>query len=163
LTQQNNSAVKRQINFLEKTYVASLLRPYFRNRRTELVKNPKVYFFDTGLRNAAIKDFKPVNERQDKGALYENCVFSELMKKDRMVKYWRTKSKAEVDFVVDDRVPLEVKSGLAKPIVGKSLHSFMAKYQPERAFILNEFLFEDLRIGKSMVHWRYLFSGLILE
>ena len=163
LTQQNNSAVKRQINFLEKTYVASLLRPYFRNRRTELVKNPKVYFFDTGLRNAVIKDFKPVNERQDKGALYENCVFSELMKKDRMVKYWRTKSKAEVDFVVDDRVPLEVKSGLAKPIVGKSLHSFMAKYQPERAFILNESLFEDLRIGKSMVHWRYLFSGLILE
>ena len=163
LTQQNTPAIKKQINFLEKTYVASLLRPYFRNKRTELVKNPKVYFFDTGLRNAVIKDFKPVNERQDKGALYENCVFSELMKKDRLVKYWRTKSKAEVDFVVDDRIPLEVKSGLAKPIVGKSLYSFMAKYQPERAFILNESMFEDLRIGKSMVHWRYLFSGLILE
>jgi predicted AAA+ superfamily ATPase len=163
LTQQNTSAVKRQINFLEKTYIASLLRPYFRNKRTELVKNPKVYFLDTGLRNAVIKDFKPVNERQDKGALYENCVFSELMKKDRLVKYWRTKSKAEVDFVVDDRIPLEVKSGLAKPLVGKSLYSFMAKYQPERAFILNESLFEDLRIGKSMVHWRYLFSGLIFE
>lgn len=163
LTQQNTSVVKKQINFLEKTYVASLLRPYFRNKRTELVKNPKVYFFDTGLRNAVIKDFKPVNERQDKGALYENCVFSELMKKDRQVKYWRTKSKAEVDFVVDDQIPLEVKSGLAKPLVGKSLYSFMAKYQPERAFILNESLFEDLRIGKSMVHWRYLFSGLIFE
>ncbi len=163
LTQQNTSAVKRQINFLEKTYIASLLRPYFRNKRTEIVKNPKVYFLDTGLRNAVIKDFKPVNERQDKGALYENCIFSELMKKDRLVKYWRTKSKAEVDFVVDDQIPLEVKSGLAKPIVGKSLYSFMAKYQPERAFILNESLFEDLRIGKSMVHWRYLFAGLIFE
>jgi hypothetical protein len=163
LTQQNTPAVKKQINFLEKTYIASILRPYFRNKRTELVKNPKVYFLDTGLRNAVIKDFKPVNERQDKGALYENCVFSELMKKDRMVKYWRTKSKAEVDFVVDDRIPLEVKSGLAKPIVGKSLYSFMAKYQPERAFILNESLFENLRIRESTVHWRYLFSGLIFE
>jgi hypothetical protein len=163
LTQQNTSAVKRQINFFEKTYIASFLRPYFRNKRTELVKNPKVYFLDTGLRNAVIKDFKPANERQDKGALYENCVFSELMKKDRLVKYWRTKSKAEVDFVVDDRIPLEVKSGLTKPNVGKSLYSFMAKYQPEKAFILNESLFEDLRIGKSLVHWRYLFSGLILE
>jgi hypothetical protein len=79
------------------------------------------------------------------------------------VRYWRIKSKAEVDFIVDDRVPLEVKSGLIKPIVGKSLYSFMVKYQPERAFILNESFFEDLRIGKSMVHWRYLFSGLILE
>ena len=163
LTQQNTPAVKRQINFLEKTYIASFLRPYFRNKRTELVKNPKAYFLDAGLRNAVIKDFKPVNERQDKGALYENCVFSELLKKDRQVKYWRTKSKAEVDFVVEDQIPLEVKSGLAKPIVGKSLYSFMAKYKPERAFILNESLFEDLRIGKSTVHWRYLFSGLILE
>jgi hypothetical protein len=39
----------------------------------------------------------------------------------------------------------------------------MAKYQPDKAFILNESLFEDLRIKKSMVHWRYFFSGLILE
>jgi len=163
LTQQNTPAVKRQINFLEKTYIASFLRPYFRNKRTELVKNPKAYFLDTGLRNAVIKDFKSVNERQDKGALYENCVFSELMKKDRQVKYWRTKSKAEVDFVVDDRIPLEVKSGLSKPIIGKSLHSFIAKYQPDKAFILNESLFEDLRIRESTVQWRYLFSGLMLE
>ena len=163
LTQQNTPAVKRQINFLEKTYIASFLRPYFRNKRTELVKNPKAYFLDTGLRNAVIKDFKSVNERQDKGALYENCVFSELLKKDRQVKYWRTKSKAEVDFVVDDRIPLEVKSGLSKPIIGKSLHSFIAKYQPDKAFILNESLFEDLRIRESTVQWRYLFSGLMLE
>ncbi len=163
LTQQNTSAVKRQINFLEKAHIASFPRPYFRNKRTELVKNPKVYFLDTGLRNAVIKDFKPANDRQDKGPLYENCVFSELMKRDRLVKYWRTKSKADVDFVVDDRIPLEVKSDLSKSIIGKSLHSFIAKYQPDKAFILNESLFEDFRIRKSMVQWRYFFSGLILE
>lgn len=163
LTQQNIPAVKRQMNFLEKTYIASFLRPYFRNKRTELVKNPKVFFLDTGLRNAVIRDFKPVSERQDKGALYENSVFLELLKEDRSVKYWRTKSKAEVDFVVDDRIPLEVKSSLSRPIVGKSLHSFIAKYQPDHAFILSEAFFEHLRIQKSMVHWRYLFSGLNLE
>jgi len=163
LTRQNASAVKRQMSFLEKTYIASFLRPYFRNKRTELVKNPKVYFLDTGLRNAVIRDFKPVTERQDKGALYENSVFSELLKKDRSLKYWRTKSKAEVDFVVDDRIPLEVKSSLSRPTVGKSLHSFIAKYQPDNAFILNESFFEDLRTQKSMIHWRYLFSGLNFE
>jgi len=163
LTQQKSPAVKGQINFLEKTYIASLLRPFFRNKRTELVKNPKVFFLDMGLRNAVIKDFRSVDDRQDKGALYENYVFSELVKRDLQVRYWRTKSKAEVDFVVDDRIPLEVKSSLSKPIVGKSLHSFMAKYQPERAFVLNESLFEDLRVGKCEVHWRYLFSGLTLE
>lgn len=163
LTQQNTPVVKRQMNFLEKTYIASFVRPYFQNRRTELVKNPKVYFLDTGLRNAVIRDFRPVSERPDKWALYENSVFSELLKKDRLVKYWRTKSKAEVDFVVDDKVPLEVKSSLSRPVIGKSLHSFVAKYQPDNAFILNESLFEDFRAKQSMIHWRYLFSGLNLE
>ena len=163
LTQQNTPVVKRQMNFFEKTYIASFVRPYFQNRRTELVKNPKVYFLDTGLRNAVIRDFRPVSERPDKGALYENSVFSELLKKDRLVKYWRTKSKAEVDFVVDDKVPLEVKSSLSRPVIGKSLHSFVAKYQPDNAFILNESLFEDLPAKQSMIHWRYLFSGLNLE
>lgn len=163
LTQQSTLTIKRQVSFLERTYIASFLRPYFRNKRTELVKNPKGFFLDTGLRNAIIKDLKPVNDRQDKGALYENCVFSELLKKDRLVKYWRTKSKAEVDFVVDDRLPLEVKSGLSRPIIGKSLHSFISKYRPEKAFVLNESLFNDLRVDKCTVQWRYLFSGLDLE
>jgi predicted AAA+ superfamily ATPase len=43
-------------------------------------------------------------------------------------KYWRTKSKAEVDFIVNDKVPLEVKSVLPKPAIGKSLFSFIEKY-----------------------------------
>lgn len=163
LTGQSVVTVKKQINLLEKTFIVSSLRPYFTNKRTELVKNPKVYFFDPGLRNAAIQDYRPLAARGDKGDLYETFVFSELIKRDVALRYWRTKSKAEVDFVVGDQIPIEVKSGLTKPLIGKSLHSFIAKYKPPRAFVLNESLFTDVAIGTAGVCFRYLFSELPLE
>ena len=77
----------------------------------------------------------------DKGALYENFVASELLKKGEIIQYWRTKSKAEVDFVLEKEgkvIPIEVKSNLNKPIIERSLHSFIEKYSPSQSVILSE-------------------------
>jgi len=79
ITQQSFGSLKKYLNLLEKTYIAALVKPFFTNRRTELVKNPKGYFYDTGLRNAVISDFKRLDARQDKGVLYENFIFTELI------------------------------------------------------------------------------------
>lgn len=158
ITHQGAHAVKNNLNLLEKTYIIRLLRPYFTNKRTELVKNPKVYFFDTGLRNSAVNDFKGLNLRQDKGSLYENFIFSELVKKDMELKYWRTKSKAEVDFIVNDRTPVEVKSVLSRATIGKALLSFIEKYQPDTAFVLNENILETKMVAKTKIEFAYLFS-----
>ena len=163
LTGQSALTVKKQLNFLEKTFIVSFLRPFYSNKRTELVKNPKVYFFDPGLRNAVIQDYRSLAARGDKADLYETFVFSELMKRDAASKFWRTKSKAEVDFIVGDRIPIEVKSGLSKPLIGKSLHSFISKYKPPRAFVLSESLFTDVAIGTTVVGFRYLFSELPID
>ncbi|MFZ3136761.1 MAG: ATP-binding protein [Thermodesulfovibrionales bacterium] len=158
-TQQRMLALKKHLNLLEKTYVIHLLRPFFTNKRTELVKNSKVYFYDTGLRNALINDFKNLDYRQDKGVLYENFIFSELIKNNLTLKYWRTKSKAEVDFIVNDKVPVEVKSLLSKPVIGKSLFSFIEKYHPEKAFVFNEKIFDSLVADKTLIQFLYLFSA----
>ena len=80
------------LNILEKTYITISARPFFTNKRTELVKNPKIFFLDNGFRNWVTKNFQPVKERPDKGWLYENFVASELAKKEIELKYWRTKS-----------------------------------------------------------------------
>ena len=157
-TGQSAAAVRKYLNMLEKTYVLSLVRPYFTNKRLELVKNPKVYFIDTGLRNAAVGHFQPLVLRSDKGALYENHVFSERIKADRQVKFWRTKSGAEVDFVIDSSVPVEVKSHLSGPVIGKSLYSFIEKYRPEKAYILNENLFTDEMFNGAKILFRYLYG-----
>jgi predicted AAA+ superfamily ATPase len=160
ITQQALPFIKKNLNLLEKTFIIQLLKPYFTNKRVELVKNPKVYFYDTGLRNAVIGDYRRLNLRQDRGILYENFIFTELAKKNLSLKYWRTKSKAEVDFIVGDRTPVEVKSALAKNVIGKSLFSFIEKYHPENAYIFNKDIFDAVKVSRTTVRFLYHFSEI---
>ncbi len=131
--------VKEYLAVLEETYIISLARPFFSNKRVELVKNPKIYFIDLGLRNYLIKDFNPVKERADSGSLFENFIASQLLKSGNELRFWRTKSGAEVDFVVEQGrqlLAVEVKSSSrGKP--GKSLLSFIKKYKPAKAFVVH--------------------------
>lgn len=110
--------LKKYCLFLEKTYVCTFIKPFFKNKRTEIVKNPKVYFIDTGLRNTLVNDFRPLNERTDAGALLENGVALAFLKKDVNVQYWRDKRGNEIDFIISpeeySRVGIEVKKNFHK-------------------------------------------------
>ncbi|HHD92314.1 MAG TPA: ATP-binding protein, partial [Candidatus Portnoybacteria bacterium] len=95
--------VNEYLNALTNTFVISLIYPFFTNRKKELVKAPKIYFIDTGLRNFAIARFDNLDKRDDKGAVFENAVASELLKSIKIpttLNYWRTLQKAELDFVL---------------------------------------------------------------
>ena len=72
--------IQRYIDLLEKSFVVFHLRSFSRNVRSELKKSRKVYFYDNGVRNAIIGDFKPLSLRSDVGALWENYLVSERMK-----------------------------------------------------------------------------------
>lgn len=125
--------LKKYLKILEETYICQRLSPFFTNKRTELIKIPKIYFIDLGLRNTCINNFN--TERTDKGAMLENFIFSELIKKEKQIKFWRSKGGAEVDFILEDKIPIEVKTKSTKNIP-KSLHSFIEKYKPKKGFIL---------------------------
>ncbi len=145
------------INILEKTFICSRSFPFHTNKRTELVKAPKIFFWDNGFRNIVIKNFQPIKNRQDKGILYENFIASEIAKKGINLRYWRTKSKAEVDFIIEKKgriIPIEVKSGLKKPKFTKSFFSFLNKYKPKNGLILSEELFKE----KDKIKFRPIFS-----
>jgi predicted AAA+ superfamily ATPase len=135
-------SLKKYLNILEKTFICSPVRPFFRNKRIELVKNPKIYFFDSGLRNFITNNFNRLEKRADKGAVMENYVFTEFIKRELAFNYWRTKQKAEVDFIitVEDLkiLPVEVKNNLKKPEISRSFHSFITAYSPDNAVILNQ-------------------------
>lgn len=146
------------LNVLEETYVIKLVRPFHKNIRTELRKNPKVYFIDPGLRNYAINNFNWLELRGDSGALVENYVFLalfNLVKDFGKVNYWRTLSKAEVDFVLstgDEVVPVEVKySGLEEPKVSKSFRSFLVAYRPNRGVVLTKNFWGESEISGTKV------------
>ncbi len=130
--------LKRHLSILEETYIIRLVKPFFRNRRTEIVKNPKVYFMDNGFRNVVIRDFRDISVRADSGSIAENLVCAELVKQGWEVRFWRSKGGAEVDFVVEEQgnlTPVEVKFSTTVS-AGKSLISFVKKYKPKVAFVL---------------------------
>lgn len=142
----NHKELLKHLNILEKTFVLKRSPPFHTNKRTELVKSPKAFFLDSGFRNIVIKNFHPIENRPDKGSLYENFVASELMKAGIELKYWRTKSMAEVDFIVEKNnkiVPIEVKSNPARTQFTKSFASFLEKYKPANSLILSEKLFAE--------------------
>lgn len=101
----NKITVQKYIDVLEKGYIVFRLNSFSRNVRNEIKQTRKVYFYDNGIRNMIIGDFKPLNLRLDKGALWENFLVSERRKqniyKDSFAKmyFWRTKQQQEIDFV----------------------------------------------------------------
>ena len=125
------------LSVFEELFLVKFVTPYFSNKRIEISKNPKVFFMDLGIRNAILGDFKLIDDRIDKGALFENYIFRAFYENDKSVKYYRSKSGAEIDFIIDDKLPVEVKSKLSKPSVSKSFRSFIQKYNPGKGIILN--------------------------
>lgn len=151
----NYTAVLKHLNILEKTFIINLVRPFFANRRTELVKNPKNYFFDLGVRNFLLSDFRPLQNRNDMGAVMENYAHGMLLNSGVAsgLKYWRTKSGAEVDFVIEKEgnvFPVEIKYA-SKKIIGKSFYSFIEKFSPKTGIILTRDYLGEEKIGKTKI------------
>ena len=98
-----------------------------------------MYFIDPGFRNICLENFSEAQVTQ--GENIEQFIYSEFLKKDVSVKYWRTKSQAEVDFILEKNneiIPVEIKTSLKKSKISRSFHSFMAKYKSEKGYILSE-------------------------
>jgi len=131
----NAGQLKEYLTVFEKAFLTKTISPFFTNKQLEIVKNPEIFFFDMGLRNVIIKNFSALEDRVDKGAMLENFVFRELVERD--VKYYRTKNGAEVDFIIDDTIPIEVKSNLSSMKISKSYYYFLENYKPKVGYVLS--------------------------
>jgi predicted AAA+ superfamily ATPase len=100
--------VEKYIGLLEQTYVLFRMSSYHRNLRGELSKSKKIYFYDTGVRNALINNFNTPEFRQDIGGLWENFLVVERMKhlaySGRRVNswFWRTVGQQEIDLIEEE-------------------------------------------------------------
>lgn len=106
----NMATTERYLDILSGTYVFDYVSPYFSNPHKEISKMPKVYINDLGLKNIIETQSFILRET---GSMIENFVYNELkIKFHKKLKFWRTQTKAEVDFVIDNGssvVPIEVK------------------------------------------------------
>ena len=138
--------VKQILSILEETYVIKLVRPFYKNLITELKKNSKIYFIDVGLRNFITGRFEFGDEEY--GKLLENYVY--LAIKGNKVNYWRTTAKAEVDFVINEKIPIESKIN-AK--ITRSFGSFLDTYKPDKGFMINLKDTKKVKVNKTDVYF----------
>ena len=88
--------LKERLNILEHTFVLKQVRPFYTNKKKDITKSPKLYFYDNGFRNSLLNSFQELNLRKDQGELNENFFFTQARTE---LKYWRTRSRAEMDFI----------------------------------------------------------------
>jgi len=100
--------IQRYLDLLEKAFVIFRLRSFSRNLRKEIAKGQKIYFYDLGIRNALIRNFNPLNLRNDTGGLWENFCIVERMKYNMNMRrfvnswFWRTYDQKEVDYIEEE-------------------------------------------------------------
>lgn len=101
----DSKTVENYVTILEKSFIIFRLGSFSRNLRNELKYSRKIYFWDCGIRNAVIGDLKMIESRTDAGALFENYMVSERLKKLGYEKsyaksyFWRTSAKQEIDYI----------------------------------------------------------------
>ncbi|MFZ4441720.1 MAG: ATP-binding protein [Syntrophales bacterium] len=121
--QMARQTVERYLDLLEETFVIFRLPAYSTNLRKEVAKSRKIFFWDTGIRNAVLNAFDLNENRPDIGSLFENYLIAEIAKRNDLsdnpaeLYFWRTVSMSEVDLVVKQGstlMPYEIKWGKKK-------------------------------------------------
>ncbi len=150
--------LKTYLWYAEQTFIINIVKPYFTNLKKELTKSPTIYFNDLGMLNFSRGNL--AGTVRD-GLLFQNFIY--LILKEYFttglsrIHFWRTKDKAEVDFVVHAGtgvVPVEVKfKSLKMAAVSRSFRSFISRYRPETGVIVNLDREETLQINGTRVRF----------
>jgi predicted AAA+ superfamily ATPase len=119
--QANVSTVSSYIEIFIKNYVLVPVPSFKTNARRAVSEHRKLYFYDLGVRNVLVKDFRTLELRPDRGGVFENFIIAEIEKRAKILNmkqtiyFYREYSGREVDIVLEDYhkryTCLEVKSG----------------------------------------------------
>jgi predicted AAA+ superfamily ATPase len=155
----DGGTINAYIEILEESHVVKKVQPFAGGKRREIIGTPKVFFIDNGIRNQLLYDFSTdLSLRTDRGHLVENWVFTEIYKAlplQSAVKFWRSKARAEVDFVIEHAgysYGVEVKStSLERPKLSRSSRSFIEAYKPKQFAVVNMTLLEEISLDEAEV------------
>ncbi len=151
--------LKKYLWYAEKTFSIHYVSPYYTNNIKEITKSPVYYFNDIGMRNYSINLMGNLTVSRQYGFVFQNFVYLLLKDyakwKNWTIHYWRTTDKAEVDFIINksnELLPIEVKYGkISKPSISRSFRSFIEKYKPERAWVINTNFETEIKINKTSI------------
>ncbi|MBN3035376.1 MAG: ATP-binding protein [Bacteroidales bacterium] len=164
---------KAWLSYLTTGYVLHMLQPHHKNFSKKTVKTPKLFFYDTGLLNAllGIDNEETLALHPLRGAVFENLVFSELIKYtmnnglDHTLWFWRDNHGTEIDFLFERNnmiTAIEVKSGMnIHPEYLNNLDRY-SRYNPEvhKKLLIYDGDMERTFTGTILLNWRNTLSGL---
>lgn len=117
----NVSTVLNYIEIFIKNHILVPLPSFKTNARKSVSENRKLYFYDLGVRNILVKDFRELELRPDRGGVFENFIVSEIEKQRRNTNarksmyFYREYGGQEVDLVIEDYqknyISAEIKTG----------------------------------------------------
>ncbi len=141
----NRLTVEKYIDILEKNFIVFSLKAFSKNQDNEIKKSRKVYFWDNGLRNRIIKNFSPIELRDDFGPLWENFVISERLKKlsyENQYKetfFWRNTQQAKIDYLEIKNNEIDAIEIKFNPnVTVKFTKSFTEKYHPKTTQVIHK-------------------------
>jgi len=106
--QANVVTVNSYIEIFIKNYILIPLPSFKTNLRRAVSENRKLYFYDVGIRNILVKDFRPLELRPDAGGVFENFIVVELEKWRKILNikkslyFYREFGGKEIDIVLED-------------------------------------------------------------
>jgi predicted AAA+ superfamily ATPase len=142
-----HTTVYKWLTVLEASYIIFLLQPYHKNFSKRLVKNPKLYFYDTGLACSllGLEQQSQLETHYLKGSLYENFVILQLLKA-RLNRglmphlyFWRDYSRHEVDIIAEwgGLKAIEIKAGATlQPNFVKNVNYFCSLTPEAKGYLV---------------------------
>ena len=146
------NTVKKYIQILEALYIIFRIRPYSKNIARSLLKEPKIYFFDTGLVEG------------DGGVIFENfaalCLLKHVHAKidyqaeQHNLHYLHTKERQEVDFALakDGHIEKMIEVKLTNHSINGSLRYFHQKYGHPAVQVVKDLRLEKVEGGIEIVN-----------
>jgi predicted AAA+ superfamily ATPase len=108
----SRNTIESYLDLLSKVFIIYPVKGFSRNLRKEISKSNRWYFYDNGIRNALIRNYNPLNLRNDQGQLWENYLMAERMKVNACLKrrvntyFWRTYDQQEIDLIEESGIDL---------------------------------------------------------
>lgn len=168
----NHTTIKSWISILEASFIVFLLRPHHKSFNKRLVKQPKLYFYDTGVAAYLLGIYRSQDmmSHHMRGALFENFVVADLIKqsyskgREHNLHFWRDNHGHEIDVVMDlgERlISLEIKS--SQTIVSehfKALNYWRQLTNAQNGYLVYAGSQSYLRNSVNVVGWKDLHTAV---
>jgi len=171
----SSPTVRGYFQILEDTLTGRFLTSFQKKPKRRVILAPKFYFFDVGITNFLLKRKNVIHGNETFGKAFEHLIFNEIYAHSHYsdihypVRYWRTASQIEVDFILGDHeVAIEVKAtNNVNPRHLRGLISFAEEYKVKKQIVVSTDPYPR-KIGNiHILPWqdflRQLWSGEIIN